>query len=115
MMWAFWYIKSPKMRSRFEENIKEKEYVKISIPQILCPTRWCVHTAALDTMLQAYPHTLELLGEIILGTKGIAICCRVCGPSERLSVTLQRTSMTCSLAAKSIEVTNAHFLKCRID
>ncbi|KAJ8869543.1 hypothetical protein PR048_028534 [Dryococelus australis] len=96
---------SPKRRSRFEELVREKQFVTISNPRILCPTRWCVRTAALDVMLEAYPHILELLGEITCSKDsgneaaskarglsdqlskveiylGIAICCRVFGPSE---------------------------------
>ncbi|KAJ8873946.1 hypothetical protein PR048_024785 [Dryococelus australis] len=97
-----------------------------------------VRTSALDVLLEAYPHILELLGEIVYSNDsgneaaskagglsdqlskeeiylGMIIFCRVFGPSQRLSVTLRNPHVTCSSDAESLEATKAHFLKCRTD
>ena len=128
-------IKASPKRSQVFKNIKAEESPETPQLRRLCPTRWTMREASIDSVLKNYTALLQTLKEVNAGTDdhairaggllesmekfstffGLKLSHHLFAPSEELSRILRSKDISAQDAFKAASLTKAHYQRERND
>ena len=128
-------LNTSKGRNDFLEIVNDLEDIPMMTLKTLCPTRWTVRHAAINSVLATYPAVTKMMEHLsTTGTDSLSVAaglftqfkkCEVYlflliakdvfGPTEKLSLVLEGQTQTVSGACKAAELTLKHLREIRND